>query len=243
MSVIRYKLWQFPDPDKIETTDGVTGAVRVGVSGFAKTFCKDAPFAVTNELLGAELGRAIRLPVPPGIVVDHEGSPYFVSVDFNVAGQKLPPADAEALVDRHPSLSCGIIAFDAWIVNVDRHAKNIAFDKASNQVNVFDHSHAFLGARDGKQFLEYHARKIGLGEKHCVAKQIRDLSDLDMWIKRIKQVPEYFIEDVVGAACAVADGRADKNFCFDYLLQRRERLSELVELNRGSLPKLNGMLK
>ena len=87
-------------------------ANHVGVAGLAKGANQDQPFAVANELVCGNLAQAIRLPIPPGFIVDWEGQPYYVSLNFNLAGEDLPPADIVNLVARKADLACGIVLFD-----------------------------------------------------------------------------------------------------------------------------------
>src|SRR5262249_23482686 len=137
MPATRYKIWQIG----AAVGDGATHSFHVGVAGIAKGASVDLPYVVANELLCNLLARSIFLPTPPGFIIEHNNQPHYVSLNFNLAGHDLPPADAAALVANHPRLACGIVLFDMWVVNDDRHGRNIVFDTASNKVEVFDHSH------------------------------------------------------------------------------------------------------
>jgi hypothetical protein len=81
--------------------------------GVAKRATADHPFTVANEYVCGQLGRLLGLPIPPGFTVVAGGTVYHVSMDFNLAGQALPPADAAALVAHDPDLASGIVVFDA----------------------------------------------------------------------------------------------------------------------------------
>jgi hypothetical protein len=47
------------------------------------------------------------LPIPPSFLIEKEGKPHHVSLNFNLAGQSLPPVDAAAMVSAHPKLAVG----------------------------------------------------------------------------------------------------------------------------------------
>ena len=174
--------------------------------------------------------------MPPGFLIDKGGGPHHVSLNFNLAGQDLPPADAAAIVAAHAELAWGIVLFDAWVVNFDRHAGNIAFDATTNKVQVFDHSHAFCHA-NLEAHLNAQVNSLGIGG-HCLAAEIMSASGFDTWLHRIASVPDYYIREVVESARA-AGLPADKvTFCANFLLNRRNNLRNLVIANRAVFGKL-----
>lgn len=130
---------------------GVAGARFVQLSAVAKDNTQ-APYCIPNELICAELGRFLRLPVPPvGIVSQSSGAPLFASLNFNLTGNSLPPVNVVKCVQQLPQLSAGLLLFDIWITNCDRHPENFSVDFLASppQMNVFDHSHAFFGYVSG----------------------------------------------------------------------------------------------
>lgn len=203
------------------------GADFVAVSGIAKSSSAGHPYAVANELLCGMLGRGIGLPIPPGFIIEDGGTPWHVSLNFNLAGQQLPPADCAALVQAQPFLAAGIIVFDAWIVNADRHPGNLAFDQSTGRVNVFDHSHAFYPSTIGRQHLINH-EKDALVARNALTSHIKDLASVSSWLDRISQVPHFWIEDAVRGAVGVGLPAADTQFCIDYLENRRTSLRSLL---------------
>jgi hypothetical protein len=73
-------------------------------------------------------------PIPPGFVMENEGEQYYVSMNFNLSGEDLPPANTKKITDNHPELSWGIILFDILISNFDRHEENISYDSVARKV-------------------------------------------------------------------------------------------------------------
>ena len=204
-----------------------TGSLHVGVAGVAKKAAGGQPFAVANELICDNLARAILLPVPPGFIIEEAGDPWFVSLNFNLAGEDLPPVNAGALASAQPKLACGIVLFDIWLVNSDRHHRNLAFDQSTNRVQVFDHGHAFYHTANGRQYLEERQDRLGVGN-HCLIAELTSLADMDDWFNRINSIPEYYINEIIQAGVAVGLPSGDQAFCVDYLLTRRQRLRELI---------------
>ena len=221
--IARYKL--VSRQERVGT--GVMSADYVNVSGVAKSATPDHPYAVANELLCGQLGRGLGLPIPPGFVIDDGGQPWHVSLNFNLAGQQLPPADCAAVAQRQPRVAAGIVVFDSWIVNGDRHRGNLAFDRTTDRVNVFDHSHAFYAATLGRQHLE-RFRHQALADSNCLTPHLADLSLIDFWLNRLDEIPAFWVEDAVTQAVEVGLPASDEAFCVHYLLERRSTLRGLL---------------
>src|SRR5260221_9910986 len=150
MSLTKYKIWSVG----ALVGNTATAPIHVGVSGIAKTSLPGLPHVVINEFIANQLAKAILLKTPDGFIIDKDSKPHYVSMNFNLAGHDLPPADPFAIVTAKPELSLGIVLFDAWILNNDRHPSNIAFDTSTNVVQIFDHSHSLFGSGDIKAHLE-----------------------------------------------------------------------------------------
>jgi hypothetical protein len=232
MPATAYKIWTIGAPVGI----GAMQSLHVGVAGVAKAAAPAIPYAVSNELICGYLARAILLPVPPGFLINKGGVPYHVSLNFNLAGQELPPADAAAVVAAHPRLSWGIILFDSWVVNFDRHNGNIAFDQGSNKVQVFDHSHAFCHT-DLQGHLNANVAGLGIGG-HCLATEVTTADGFNEWLHRIMSVPEFYIREVVVSSVSAGLPPTEVQFCTDYLLNRRAQLRNIFLANRAAFPKL-----
>jgi hypothetical protein len=216
--------------------------VRVAVAGVGKPSNAANPNAIANELICGDLGRILRLPIPPGFIVYKEAEPYHVSLNFYLAGEDLPRADAASLVAEHPKLACGIVAFDIWVCNGDRHAKNIAFDQSTKRVNLFDHSHAFMHGAQGRKHLEGQAGSLGILPHHCLVPQIANGDHFGYWIDRIERIPEFYIRDSIRECMAIGMTSDDADFCTGFLLDRRTQLTTLLDANKASFPKLQPSL-
>lgn len=226
-----YKVFQWGSP----IGDGVTGALYVFVAGVAKQSSTPHPYIVANELLCNRLARAILLPVPPGFLLERDGEPCYASLDFNLSGEQLPPANVPRLVNEKPRVAAGIVAFDIWIVNGDRHRRNIAYDTVQSKVHVYDHSHAFFQYPDGRQRLRQNEDRLGLNG-HCVAAELNTLAYVEEWINRIRAIPQYYVEEAVKDATDAGLPEGEVDFCVEFLLDRRDRLAGLVDSNRSDFP-------
>ncbi|MCK1366406.1 hypothetical protein [Bradyrhizobium sp. 62] len=229
-----YKVWAWGPPVNI----GATGACYVGVAGVAKRATAAEPHIVANEVFCNAVARMLLLPCPPGATLEKSAETYFFSLDFNLAGQALPPVNPSAIVASDPRLSWGIILFDMLVLNSDRHHQNIAYDSSTQRIQIFDHSHAFLRpSGDVLITLASSDGKLGFGG-HCLAHEIDTYDGFETWNNRIKQIPHYFIDGVLDACATVGLPTAHKGACADFIKKRCQELEVIVQSNLASFPKL-----
>jgi hypothetical protein len=232
-----YKIWAIGNSVGL----GITGAIHVGVAGIAKRATPDHLYIVSNELLCNRVATGLLLPCPPGALVKKDDDTYFFSLDFNTSGQALPPASALKIVETTPQLAWGIILFDILVMNEDRHAQNIAHDRVTGSVRIFDHSHAFSGAKgDVKINVQARAKAISIG-KHCLAAEISSPDGFDMWCSRIKAIPDFLLDGAVEEACQYGLPKEDRSLFIQTLKWRRDNIDVLVKNNLPVFPKLQGI--
>jgi hypothetical protein len=204
----------------------------------AKKASTGQSYVVANEVLCNGIARALVLPCPPGALMEEGGEDYFFSLDFNLAGHSLPPADAKVIVSKFPRLAWGIILFDAFIMNGDRHGRNIAYDASTDRVQIFDHSHAFLGADgDIPRRLASAADQLCIGG-HCLASEVSTEDGLESWLGRIELIPDFFLEEMVEAASTVGLPAVYKSDAFAFIKNRRNDLCNIVNNHKGVFSKL-----
>lgn len=234
MPVTNYKILAWGAP----VGEGVSGARYVNVSGVAKTNSEREPNIVASELIAARLGQAILLPIPPAFIVDRDGAPWFASLNFNLAGESLPPVNGAQISDKFPSITAGIILFDIWIMNKDRHCRNLAYHNATERLQIFDHSRALMPHQDQRAFAERHRTRLAIGPRHCLAPYIVDAHAFSLWFERIRGVPQYYLKAVLEDAIDVGLRADNVDFFLNMLVERRERLPQLIDENLQSFPAL-----
>jgi len=236
----RYKVWRWGDA----VGQGVLAPYHVGVWGIAKAPDNDNPYVVANELVCYNLAKAILLPIPPGFIVARNGAFNYVSLDFNLSGAALPPADPESVIRAVPDIAAGIIAFDVWIVNSDRHDGNLHYDFLQRKIEIFDHGHAFFRGSNEEQARETLANsenQLGIGN-HCLASELLELTSIPRWLNRIMAVPDFYISEVIKAGIEVGLPESQAGFCEDFLSRRRQALGELIRNNQDTFPKVQPTL-
>jgi hypothetical protein len=169
-----------------------TLACPVGMSAIAKNATAAQPFIVGNELVCNMLARMLLLNCPPGALLQKNGDVYFCSLDFNTAGQALPPISASEVVGALPQLCWGVTLFDVLVMNVDRHRQNISYDKPTGTLTIFDHSHAFMRpSGDIDALLVANKGQLAIGG-HCLAAELNTWNGFMTWIARAKAIPDFF---------------------------------------------------
>ena len=235
MDTTRYKIWQWLP----STGDGSNVQFNVAVLTKAKR-SNTNPYEVANELLCLRLGLAMGLPIPLGIILECEREVYYASLHVAVAGEKLPPATEDDLdsIASNESLACGIVMFDSWIINEDRHVGNISYIDETRTTYLIDHGRAFLD-RNGRAYLQAQENQLGIGE-HCLADRLRSLWAFEDWHKTLMGIPAVYIRQSVLLAAAVGLPENDVEFCVQFLLDRRERLPTIFrEHRKAAFPNLD----
>lgn len=229
---------------------GVAGSRYVYLSAVAKeNSATAAPYCIPNELICGELGRFLRLPVPPvGIVTQASSGPLFASLDFNLTGNSLPPVNAMNCVRVLPSLSAGLLLFDIWVANCDRHAENFSVDFYGTppQMNIFDHSHALFGyaAGQGETRLTTLRDRLGISwttnnpidsgkHRHCLLDAVNDDYYFDHWLTRIRATPDFYIEEVCEDARPYGLTAQEAAAAIDFLKARRDNMKDIIRNNQS----------
>lgn len=235
----------------LPTHIGVTGVHQGTLVAYLKPLTFPT-YLAANELIAAELGRFLGLPIPAGGVAwsGVKGAPpFFASVSFNLSGADLPPIDVDTLVKKKPDLAAGIVVFDALIANLDRHAKNLSYSPKDDALHVFDHSHALFGPlpAEGISRLGIMKNKLCLNldkqtdpryTRHCLGDSIKDATQLLPWLLKVKEMPTSWLGRVVTTQ-GVALSNEEAICVLDFLEYRRDNLREIFQANQHQFPSLN----
>lgn len=220
---------------------GATGAQYVNVSAVGKANSANAPYVVANELVCSQLGHLLKLPVPPGFVILNENAqPHFACLDFSLTGDALPPIIPDRFAAAFREQIGSILAFDIFIANDDRHARNLAADYSSGppRYTLFDHSHALLGGGPNWQRkLDVALDTLAIGN-HILAGYIDDDQHFDPMLARIEGIPDYYIEETVAGAQEYGLDDATVERLHNFLGDRRQRVRQLIIENRGAFPRI-----
>jgi hypothetical protein len=204
-----------------------------------------SPYCVPNELICGEIGRFLRLPVPPFGVVHstvEKSTPLFASMRFAEDARR--GIDPERCIEEFPGWCAGVLMFDILVANEDRHDENLAVDSRSNpkSLYVFDHDTALFGWKSGEgiQRLERLRDRLGVsggtvtgGNRHCFLDLVSNADDLRQWLDRITTIPEWFIRAVCKEAVGVGISAKEAAAAEEFLKGRRHQLDCIIRKHKG----------
>ncbi len=248
-----YQIIRFEQP----VGSGVTDAWWAQLRAVMKRNSTAEPYCVPNELVCGLLGQFLGLPVPPcGLFVEprNPSAVWFGTMNFNLNGDTLPPAEPDdcflAYADPahpRPDAVVGVLLFDLWVLNADRHSRNLVLDDSVTpaQLHVFDHSHALFG-REGSARLHRLREDLviaGLnpesGNRHCLIDGVRFTNWFRFWLDRIHAVPRFAITDAVDRVLhSRLITHEEAGSAVETLWFRRERLTDILYRNRNQFPNI-----
>jgi hypothetical protein len=225
---------------------GVAGSQYVSVSAVAKCNSPAALYCIPNELICAEIGRFLCLPIPPAGIVHapQAAAPdWFASFDFNLTGTALPPVDPSRCATELPDLATGVLLFDMLVANCDRHRGNLSVDFTSQppEMNIFDHSHALFGfaGGQGRQRLVDLRERMGVsggshtrGNRHCLLDMLTTDAYFGKWLDRVSRLPDFLIQEVCGQAIGLGVTVEESQGAVDFVRYRRDNLKSIIDDNR-----------
>lgn len=220
--------------------EGITGARWCSIAGVAKTNSTGRPFLVANEFICNRLAMMLGLPTPPGVITRlDDGQPVFLILKFGRNAETPPPVKPKDVVEDRPHQAAGIVAFDVWVANPDRHSGNLIYSRSGCPLTMIDHGGALFGAREpGISALEERRNIVGIGG-NCLTAHLRTLEGVARWSDRIARLHPDSIEDVCSAAAehgGLTRDQADQ--AKDFLLHRQTRVHELVLGSRPLFPNI-----
>jgi hypothetical protein len=223
-----------------EQLTGDSAPQRCTLSGVAKRNSPKAPYAVPSEFICSRLALLIGLPVPPGAVVTaDDGNLAYVSLRFGPKVGSPPPLDAREFVEDNPSTAAGVIAFDCWVGNPDRHEHNLAYVRGEWKVpvTVFDHSHALLGVRAGAAVQQLCTTLDEPVISGILRQHITSSTEFEYWANRIGAVPVELIRDICQTVVHPDGITADEcTAVTEFLIHRKDRILEMIQSSKGRMP-------
>ena len=230
---------------------GVSGSYYVDLSSIAKENTANAPYCIPNEFICGEIGRILGLPVPPVSLISSTatGTTMFASLNFNFEAHLPPLVDPRDCVAILPELSSGLIVFDAYIGNQDRHRGNLSIDNRTSppHMDIFDHSHALLGfqAGQGRERVLSLYGTLGIlatgfqpGNRHCLIDFLGTSEHIQGWLNKIKQIPDFFIDDICEKVRNIGTTDDEIAVVKTYLKDRRTELAGVFNQSTSEFPQI-----
>lgn len=206
-----------------------------------------SPYLLANEWICGRVAQFLQLPIPSFTLVckKSRSTRMFLSHKFerNTSRFEISP---RSLYEAFPFLCTGIVVFDIYICNPDRLMRNLKVDRTSQptKLHLIDHEKALLhvGQGQGIQYLKSMVDRLGvssslgsnrIGSDHCLIDLIIDYQDLVTWVRRVQDIPDWFIhcicEDVYRNPLTKRELRAVQ----DFLKKRRDKLWSLISTHKS----------
>jgi hypothetical protein len=207
----------------------------------------NSKYLLANEWIAANIGWHIRLPIPPFAMMRKGGSSrYFASLDFSGRIGSPPDMNPERLAECLPDETTGVLLFDMFIANPDRHEGNLKVDNRNSPstLEVFDHDQALFASR-GVSRLRKVDGKLGYGlyqqnsQFHKLADAISTSKYFWKWTSRIGMINDGFIECICDEARVTGITSADAKECAVFLKHRKDQMEGLVRDNKAFFKKIS----
>jgi hypothetical protein len=241
--------------DEYEELPGASGARYVRAEDENEYVMKGPSLAPSNPTVGGNEWIAARLAEAVGLpILDHrilyKGEDLFFGSAFMGRGTFTPEITAPrfAKCDNREQIY-GIVAFDIWLINSDRHHQNLVIrhhkrPEVKDELLANDHSHLLVSESRPQRSSELMAcLNDPPGRFIClqfVRDSIVDRKRLSDAIDRIENLPEQTIRSAVASTPSQLLATADRAIYADFLIQRRTLLRGLMQ-NAGRLfPNLEG---
>ncbi|HEX8393913.1 MAG TPA: HipA family kinase [Longimicrobium sp.] len=198
------------------------------------------PSAVANEYIGAELAKHIRLPIPPHFCgyIRRTSRKAFCSLDATVGGAKLPAINPVLACTEEPDLCTGVLIFDIWIANVDRHLRNISYqrERMPHKLTIIDHSRALFYYQNFNSRFKGDLGIIRPEDKnpHALLYSLSSPDYFHKWITRVKNVSSEYIKEIVNDAAELGLPATARVYGYDFLLRRRDSIETLIRSNQAA---------
>ncbi len=151
------------------------------------------------------------------------------------------------LYETFPELCAGIVMFDILIANRDRGKWNIKVNNPDSPtlVRLIDHERSlfYCYPKEGEKELLSRVDRLGItplsrsdGERHCLIKLIDDEDLLFLWVQRIWDIPEWFIESICREVRRMPLTESEYNSIVKWLTNRRAGIGSLIGKHRDRFP-------
>jgi hypothetical protein len=186
---------------------------------------------VANEFVCARLAATIGLPVPPGeLGRDYTEQVQWVTAVVGIDNETPAPEDPAVLAVREPDLAAGVLVFDVWILNVDRHEHNVISHRKLG-LWVIDHDQALGLRRTGIPGALDQCKDAPV-DRHIFRNCPLDAERLHAWGQRVRNVPRSALRRItVEGARRGLYSSALATELLDFIVHRQSAIHKLTALS------------
>lgn len=208
------------------------------------------PYVAANELVAGELAQMLGLPVLNFRVLTMADKLFFGST-WMPKGTFYPQIDRDSFgrCDNR-DVAHGIVVFDAWVRNSDRHHENLIVRVTRQSVTsaerhhllLNDHSHCLVRPDEAADSLTSFVDEPvdGFCLLDFVREAVTDPVRLRDWIRRVMQISGSAIAEIVDSVPEPLLSSRDRAPYVSFLMARAARLASLFDAAKGSFPATRG---
>ena len=92
-----------------------------------------------------------------------------------------PPCVPADVIADSVELAGGVVVFDLWVGNNDRHPGNLVYQPGGGQPTVIDHSHALMVGPNRAGLIDLDAKKDNSITGQCLAPLLASAAPVEQW--------------------------------------------------------------
>jgi HipA-like kinase len=207
------------------------------------------PTVAANEWIAARLGEFLALPILDHRIVTMGGRLFFASSWMQKPS--FYPAIDESLFNRcgNRDRVYGVVVFDCWLINQDRHGANLVVRHAKNGDHLLllnDHSHLLvspLGPAKTEDLMSCVAdppqRFVRLP---FIRAGVTDPAHIRSVLDQVEALSDAEIRSAVNSTPQELLSNAEQDIYIEFLLKRQACLREVLHNGSAAFPNLEGSI-
>lgn len=198
-------------------------------------------YCIANESICNDLASFLGLPIPPYAITFSEVDDrlLFSSIKFSFEGRDDRPVMGEEVARKMPKLAAGILLFDVFVANNDRHDTNLKTDRMNDPkaLMIYDHDCALFGTEGTSRFeaIQDHLAVTGddicEGNRHCLIDHFESNKFFRSWCNQIWNIPADYIKRVCEKQMRFGLTRSECDSATEFLTTRKNKIKSLIETN------------
>ena len=240
---------------------GSAGAKMFHVLFAGKTSSEQFPYIVFNEKVAGEICRMLGLYCPEVLLEQFNDKWYFFSHWQETTPQNtiLPPGSSQDISNffqKEQGYVHGMIIFDLFVGNNDRRRDNILLRSRDGNLALIDHGNSLLyypssnsSVASGVERLDQLRAdlRVMFDKPHQFLWALTDMALVESWIRKIRQIPDYFIESMISnlpemeyvdlemKEKTIAFLKDRRTYLWDHIMTHRELFPNLKERKRDDI--------
>lgn len=207
------------------------------------------PTVGANEWIAARLADALGLPI-----LDHRivamGTELFFASGWMQKPTFYPAIDGEIFRRcENRDRAYGVVVFDAWLINKDRHGANLVVRNSRNGNHLMilnDHSHLLVSPLGPSKIADLMGCVDQPPQSFITLPFIRDYitdpSEIRAVLDQIEALSETRIRAAVNSTPTKLLSMTDQGIYGDFLVERRALLREVMQNGSAAFPNLEGTI-